>query len=250
MNVLARKSATTIDADRKISGYASRSRYRLPILAVAGLVLLIGLLLVACEVAESPGDNPGDSLSDNPGELTPSNTKVHILFMEATGMIREVETIGSSDVDSSISAGSEFGAALAALGEINGEVHLAIGAPEQGNNGAVYIVTLESDGSVNGLVKTIDGADRASPRGESDAIALDSRCGESSAVVRGGSISKDGFSSSIASLGDLNSDGLLDLAIGAPGWNGLTVRVIRPASGPMMVNCFIEPDYGVIWIFR
>ena len=201
------------------------------------------------------GDIDDDGVPDLAvSELTPSDTKVHILFMEATGMIERVETIVPSDVDSSISAGSEFGAALAALGEINGDVYLAIGAPEQGNNGAVYIVTLENDGSVKQLVRTINGdggADRpASPRGASTAAVLDSRCGDPGVLVAGSSTSKDGFGNGIASLGDLNNDGLLDLAIGAPGWNDLAVRVMTEFGGRTTIDCIIEADYGVVWTFQ
>ena len=205
------------------------------------------------------GDIDGDEVPDLAvSELNSTNPKVHILFMEKNenaGMIKAVKTIVSSDVDSSISASSEFGAALAALGEVNGEVHLAIGAPEQGNNGAVYIVTLNNDGSVKQLVRTIGGdggADRpASPRNEDDLNHLMPECDFVSEPRELPGVSqKDRFGSSIAPLGDLNSDRRLDLAIGAPGWNDLMVIDTMPISGSGDRNCTIESNWGVIWTFQ
>src|SRR6185503_18321104 len=96
-----------------------------------------------------------------------------------------------------------FGSAVAALGDIDrdGVTDLAVGAQGDdtggapgANRGAVYILLMNADGSVKSSSKV----DSLTPTGP---------------VLANG----DSFGSSIASPGDLDGDGVSDLAVGASG---------------------------------
>jgi hypothetical protein len=95
-----------------------------------------------------------------------------------------------------------FGRSAVSLGDVdgNGALDLAVGAPGGGDTGdlvkgAVWIVFLDLDGSVLAHQKVSD-----------------TDGGFTGALDNG-----DAFGSSLAALGDLNADGVPDLAVGAPG---------------------------------
>ena len=91
-----------------------------------------------------------------------------------------------------------FGSALATIGDLDGDgiVELAVGAPRDddggSDRGAVYILFLGPNGTLKRLSKIASGV----PGGP--------------ALANG-----DEFGSSIASLGDLDGDGVIDIAVGA-----------------------------------
>ena len=91
--------------------------------------------------------------------------------------------------------GANFGAALAGLGDLGGDgsPDLVVGAPGQDGTGAVYVVSFDSDGSVGASIRV------------SDATSL---------------ADGDSFGSSVAFLGDVDGDGVGDIAVGAPGDDG------------------------------
>ena len=101
-------------------------------------------------------------------------------------------TIGSAEV---------FGSSVASLGDLNGDgvVDMAVGA--RGDNdgksgaGAVYVAFLETNGNVKGAQKISNWYG-----------------GFSSFYTLG---SADLFGASVASLGDLNGDGVMDMAVAA-----------------------------------
>ncbi|HEX6882289.1 MAG TPA: integrin alpha, partial [Planctomycetota bacterium] len=109
--------------------------------------------------------------------------------------------------------GDAFGAALAPLGDLDGDgtLELAVGAPADGDGapgtGAVWILSLAPEGTLTAYHKI--GA-------------------TSGGLV--GPILTDGFGTSLAALGDVNGDGVGDLAVGAP----------RSADG--------GTDSGAVWI--
>ena len=128
--------------------------------------------------------------------------------------------ITQSDVDvilSAESSGDEAGAAVALVGDMNGDGYgeLAVGAPSSSRvttgAGAVYVV--------------LGGASLA----DSDLGAAYSRIG--------GVTANDALGSAIASLGDADGDGLDDLGVGAPGrdsgaTDGGALYVVRSSALP------------------
>jgi cysteine-rich repeat protein/probable HAF family extracellular repeat protein len=93
-----------------------------------------------------------------------------------------------------------FGSSVASLGDLNGDgvVDLAVGAPFDddggGDRGAVWILFLASNGTVSSWQKI-----SATAGGFAGPLATG-----------------DEFGASVAALGDLDADGVVDLAVGAP----------------------------------
>ncbi len=127
---------------------------------------------------------------------------VWILFMNANGSVRAANEIGDGEgkFKDSLDADDRFGAAVPGLGDLDGDgiPDLAVGAPQHdaggSNRGAVWILLMNRDGSVKD--QRMIAQDEA---GFSGRLADDDRFG--SALVRSG---------------DLDGDGVRDLAVGAP----------------------------------
>ena len=158
------------------------------------------------------GDIDGDGTDDLAVGASEDNTggidrgAIHILFMDKTplmnrtgGAPKAVVKLDSDDLNITLKNRDQFGASVAGIGDLNGDGvnDIAVGAPlddavSNNNTGALHILYLNRDGSVKPGSFEID-------KSVIPAIAVN-----------------DQFGSSVANLGDLNGDGINDLAVGAP----------------------------------
>jgi hypothetical protein len=128
---------------------------------------------------------------------------VWVLFMNADGTVASEAKISETEggFGGVLDSSDSFGYSLAALGDLdgNGTADLAVGAPFDGDGGfsqgAVWILFLNADGTVAAHTKISETAGGFG--GELDLV--------------------DNFGVSVAALGDLDQDGIEDLAVGASG---------------------------------
>ena len=130
---------------------------------------------------------------------------VHIMFMESDGSVKSTAVINDSTENGpDLTGGDQFGYSVENLGDLDGDGvnDLAVGAINDdegsGNNrGAIHIIFMNTDGSVDSIVEI------------------------NSSTTNGPSLAaSDNFGTSIANIGDLNNDGVNDLAVGALGDDG------------------------------
>ena len=157
------------------------------------------------------GDVDGDGVPDlavgsrSDGDGGVDAGAVYVIFMNRDLSPREAVKIGAGSggmPESEIVAGDFFGYGVAGMGDLDGDgvPDLAItapnaepaGAPANANQGALFICFLQPNGSVR------------------EHVRLDSQDGLPLVVG-------DSFGQGLATLGDLDGDGLVDLGVGAPG---------------------------------
>jgi hypothetical protein len=157
----------------------------------------------------------GASSEDSGG---PSYGAVHILFMATGGNVGD---LAGAQVINSLQGGfmselddfDRFGASLGALGDLNddGVLDIVVGAmwDDDGgtNTGAIYILFLNADGTVNSEQKISNS--------EGNFLTSFSQSGSIYSVLG----DSDNFGASVAPIGDLDGDGVEDLAVGIPGYD-------------------------------
>lgn len=119
---------------------------------------------------------------------------VHLLFLNSSGGVDSSSLIDGDDIVTS-PPDSGFGVSIATIGDVDGpggsEQAIAVGvrAAEVQNQGAVHVIFLDGSGNVT------DSEEIPAP---------------------GGSLAFDQFGDAVAGLGDLDGDGIPDLAVGHP----------------------------------
>jgi hypothetical protein len=151
--------------------------------------------------ATSIGDLNGDGVSDvvvgAPLDDTGSvaSGAVHVLFMNRNGSAASTIKIASAtNGGPTLGSGDLFGESVASIGDLNGDgvPDLVVGADgTNANRGAVYVLFMNQNGSVNSSVKIGSGTNGGPTLSVSDF-----------------------FGKSVASVGDVNGDGVPDLAVG------------------------------------
>lgn len=153
------------------------------------------------------GDHNGDGINDiavgaeYDGDGSTWNGAVWILHLDTTGMVLSWNKISDTQggFTGVLSSSAVFGSGVCSLGDLNGDniPDLLVGSRRQsdGNslNGAVWVLFMNANGTVNTFQKISQTAGNLN-------LTLDN---------------DDSFGCSVENLGDINGDGITDIAVGA-----------------------------------
>ncbi len=140
----------------------------------------------------------GSSLSDDGGG---DRGAVWVLFLNINGTVRSIQKI--SDVSGGFAGilndGDYFGSAIAGINDLDGDgiEDIAVGATGDddggSDRGAVWVLFMNADGTVR----------------------FEQKISETSGNFNGGLNDGNRFGSAVSGMGDINGDGIIDLAAGA-----------------------------------
>jgi hypothetical protein len=189
----------------------------------------------AVALGDVDGDGVGDIAvgADRDDTGGSSRGAVYVLRLNSNGTVKSSTTIASGTNGGPILATDDyFGSSMAALGDVDGDGvgDIAVGASKEStagfNRGAVHLLLLSADGTVKSSTKIASG-------------------------LNGGPLLENSnrFGSSVTALGDINGDGVNDLAVGTPrdNTNGLSrgaVYLLRLNAGPDPRDFGDAPDTG------
>jgi len=151
---------------------------------------------------------------------------VHILFMNADGSVKSTVEIDDTTTNGpTLSNNDRFGTSIADIGDLDGDGvdDLAVGAHfddecgscghDNPNRGAVHILFMNTDGSVDSTVEI------------------------NSSTTNGPTLTNDDrVGTSVANIGDLDGDGVNDLAVGATGSQSGKAGIYQGAVHIMFMN--------------
>ncbi|MCP4964672.1 MAG: hypothetical protein GY926_05510, partial [bacterium] len=163
------------------------------------------------ESVASIGDVDGDGIvdiavgtrSDDDGSPTQNRGAVYVLFMNADGTVKAEQKISDTagGLAANLDDGDRFGMSVAGIGDLNGDgiADIAVGAYQDDDGssgrGAVYVLFLNADGTVK----------------------AEQKISSTSGGLAGPLGSYDYFGESVAGIGDVDGDGIVDIAVGANG---------------------------------
>ncbi|MCG8070862.1 MAG: integrin alpha [Candidatus Thiodiazotropha taylori] len=141
----------------------------------------------------------GSPYDDDNGE---NRGAVWVLFLDQDGQVDTQQKISDSkgSFDGDLDGGDLFGSALAPLGDLNGDGFrdIVVSAPMDDDggtdHGALWILFLKDDGTVDSYQKISEESGELNENLDAD----------------------DQFGHAVANIGDLNRDGITDLAVGMP----------------------------------
>ncbi len=188
--------STEVDSEQKISDTSGNFEGKLNLSDQFGSAIT--------NIGDLEGDGVTDlavgaPFDDDNGE---NRGAVWILFMDSDGRVDIHQKISDTagNFDGELDDGDQFGSAVAALGDLNsdGFLDLAVGSPldDDGgtDRGALWILFLNGDGTVQREQKISDTA----------------------GGFTGNLDGNDQFGRAVTGIGDLNNDGITDLAVGVP----------------------------------